>query len=313
MTRRLRMIFSMILAVMLCVVFSMPSLAFEADEPAPEAEPEEVMVTEPAPEPTVTISAPVEIAVIPDEDWGSVGPEAIANVFTPAVTEEAESGGDTEPEETPGPAETAAAEPQEAPETPEPAGNEPLTDAEEMSAEDQPAEEMPVAEQPAEETPETEPPAADTPEEDTEGEETDETVTENQPAAEEPVQEFPEEVIPDGEETEEVSEEPEEGPEEPEEGPEEPEEAPEELEAATEPETARVTVTVEISMIDDTIMRLLAVVNDPEGRDFLYQWQVSEDSGMTYTDIPEANTDELKVELTDENITDMWRVKVQAV
>ena len=306
MTRRLRMIFSMILAVMLCVVFSMPSLAFEADEPAPEAEPEEVMVTEPAPEPTVTISAPVEIAVIPDEDWGSVGSEAIANVFTPAVTEEAESGSDTEPEETPAPMDTPEAETAAAPETPGPAGTETLTDAEEMSAEDQPAEETPAEEQPAGETPETEPPAADTPEEDTAGEETDETVTENQPAVEEPVQEFPEEVIPDGEETEEVSEEPEEGPEDVEEDSEDPETVP-------EPETARVTVTVEISMIDDTIMRLLAVVSDPEGRDFLYQWQVSEDSGMTYTDIPEANTDELKVELTDENITDMWRVKVQAV
>ena len=71
MTQRLRMILLMILAVMLCVVFSMPSLAFEAEEPVQEAEPEEVTVTEPAPEPTVTISAPVEIAVIPDEDWGS--------------------------------------------------------------------------------------------------------------------------------------------------------------------------------------------------------------------------------------------------
>ena len=91
MTRRIRMILLMILAVMLCVVFSMPSLAFEAEEPVQEAEPEEVTVTEPAPEPTVTISAPVEIAVMPDEDWGSVGPEALANLFTPAVTEEAEN------------------------------------------------------------------------------------------------------------------------------------------------------------------------------------------------------------------------------
>ena len=86
-------------------------------------------------------------------------------------------------------------------------------------------------------------------------------------------------------------------------------------EPESEPETekARVTVKVEISMIDETVMRLLAVVDDPEGREFLYQWQVSEDSGMTYTDIPEATTDELKVELTDENISDMWRVRVQAI
>ena len=91
------------------------------------------------------------------------------------------------------------------------------------------------------------------------------------------------------------------------------EEDPEDPEAVPEPEKARVTVTVEISMIDETVMRLLAVVDDPEGREFLYQWQVSEDSGMTYTDIPEATTDELKVELTDENISDMWRVRVQAI
>ena len=66
-------------------------------------------------------------------------------------------------------------------------------------------------------------------------------------------------------------------------------------------------------MIDENVMRLLAVVNDPEGRDFLYQWQVSEDRGITYTDIQEATTDELKVELNDENINDMWRVRVQAI
>ena len=312
MTRRLRMIFSMILAVMLCVVFSMPSLAFEADEPAPEAEPEEVNMTEPAPEPTVTISAPVEIAVIPDDDWGSVQP-GYASMVMAATTEKAMNSETVEPEETPAPADTPVAEPEDAPETPASVDT-PVAEPEDVPETPAPVETEPaaVAEEeapadlPAEETPETDQPAADTPEEDTAGEETDETVTENQPAAEEPVQEFPEEVIPDGEETEEVSEEPEEGPEDVEEDSEDPETVP-------EPETARVTVTVEISMIDDTIMRLLAVVNDPEGRDFLYQWQVSEDSGMTYTDIPEANTDELKVELTDENITDMWRVKVQAV
>ena len=96
-------------------------------------------------------------------------------------------------------------------------------------------------------------------------------------------------------------------------GGEEPEEESAEPEATPEPEKPRVTVRVEISMIDETVMRLLAVVNDPEGRDFLYQWQVSEDRGITYTDIQEATTDELKVELTDENINDMWRVRVQAI
>lgn len=295
MTRRLRMIFSMILAVMLCVVFSMPSLAFEADEPAPEAEPEEVNMTEPAPEPTVTISAPVEIAVIPDDDWGSVQP-GYASMVMAATTEKAMNSEAVEPEETPAPTDTPVAEPEDAPETPAPVETEPAAVAEEETP----------ADQPAEETPETDQAAADIPEEDTTGEEPDEPVTESQPDVGETAQETPEDEILDGEDQEEAPEEPEEGPEDVEEDSEDPETVP-------EPETARVTVTVEISMIDDTIMRLLAVVNDPEGRDFLYQWQVSEDSGMTYTDIPEANTDELKVELTDENITDMWRVKVQAV
>ncbi len=295
MTRRLRMIFSMILAVMLCVVFSMPSLAFEADEPAPEAEPEEVNMTEPAPEPTVTISAPVEIAVIPDDDWGSVQP-GYASMVMAATTEKAMNSEAVEPEETPAPEDAPVAEPEDVPETPAPVETEPAAVAEEEAP----------ADLPAEETPETDQAAADIPEEDTTGEAPDEPVTESKPDAGETAQEAPEEEILDGEDQEEAPEEPEEGPEDEEEDSEDPETVP-------EPETARVTVTVEISMIDETVMRLLAVVNDPEGRDFLYQWQVSEDCGMTYTDIPEANTDELKVELTDENITDMWRVKVQAV
>ena len=323
------MIFSMILAVMLCVVFSMPSLAFEADEPAPEAEPEEVNMTEPAPEPTVTISAPVEIAVIPDDDWGSVQPD-YASMVMAATTEKAMNSEAVEPEETPAPTDTPVTEPEDAPETPAsvdtpvaepedapetPASvDTPVAEPEDVPETPAPVETEPatVAEEeapadlPVEETPETDQPAADIPEEDTTGEAPDEPVTESKPDAGETAQEAPEEEILDGEDQEEA-------PEEPEEGPENPEEASEDPETAPEPETARVTVTVEISMIDETVMRLLAVVNDPEGRDFLYQWQVSEDCGMTYTDIPEANTDELKVELTDENITDMWRVKVQAV
>ena len=312
MTRRLRMIFSMILAVMLCVVFSMPSLAFEADEPAPEAEPEEVNMTEPAPEPTVTISAPVEIAVIPDDDWGSVQP-GYASMVMAATTEKAMNSEAVEPEETPAPTDTPVTEPEDAPETPASVDT-PVAEPEDVPETPAPVETEPAAvaeeeapaELPAEETPETDQPAADIPEEDTTGEEPDEPVTESQPDAGETAQEAPEEEILDGEDQEEA-------PEEPEEGPEDVEEDSEDPETVSEPETARVTVTVEISMIDETVMRLLAVVNDPEGRDFLYQWQVSEDCGMTYTDIPEANTDELKVELTDENITDMWRVKVQAV
>ena len=268
MTKHIRMIFSMILAVMLCVVFSIPCLAFEADEPVPEVEPEETAVTEPAPEPTVTVSAPVEIEVIPDDDWGSVEPGYAAMVMA-ATMEKAMNSETIEPEETPAPTDILVDEPDAAPDTSEPVETEPVTAAEEEPQTEQLEGEIPAAD------------AVD--------EEPDETVTLEQTDTEEPVQNIPEE-----ENT--VEEHPEEKPEE------------------TVPEMApHVTVTVEVSMISGNLMYLQAVVNDPEGRDFLYQWQVSEDCGMTYMDIPEANTDELKVELTDENITDMWRVKVQAV
>ena len=268
MTRQIRMIFSMILAVMLCVVFSIPSLAFEADEPAYEAETEETAVTEPAPEPIVTVSAPVEIEVISDDDWGSVEPGYAAMVMA-ATTEKAMNSEVIEPEETPAPTDIPVDEPDAVPEASGPVETEPVTAAEEEPETDQPAEEIPTAD------------AAD--------EEPDETVTTDQIDTEEPVQDIPEEENTDEER---------------------PEEKPEDTVLETE---THVTVTVEVSMISDNLMYLQAVVNDPEGRDFLYQWQVSEDSGMTYMDIPEANTDELKVELTDDNINDMWRVRVEAV
>ena len=285
MTRRLRMILTMILAVMLCVVFSIPSLAFEADNLLQETVPAEETMTTPAPEPTVTVSPPVEIAVIEDEDWGNVGPEKLDVTVTPAAAEETLSGGETEPEapdlqedllaEEETAAEPAAAEPETAPE-------------EELPAADQQQETEPAAENTVEE------PAAENTAEEPAGK-----IAEEQPIpdAAEPAD------LPDADESGEGSSD--------EANPEEEETA--EPESEPETEKARVTVKVEISMIDETVMRLLAVVDDPEGREFLYQWQVSEDSGMTYTDIPEATTDELKVELTDENISDMWRVRVQAI
>ena len=73
------------------------------------------------------------------------------------------------------------------------------------------------------------------------------------------------------------------------------------------------TVSVVITMVDDNVMQLNAVINDPEGRNYEYQWQVSEDGGKTYSDIPEAKEDKLQIELTDENLGYMWRVWVRAV
>ena len=59
-------------------------------------------------------------------------------------------------------------------------------------------------------------------------------------------------------------------------------------------------------------MALTAVVNDPEGREYSYQWQVSEDGGQNFTDIENATTAEIEVLLNEENINNLWRVKVQA-
>ena len=65
-----------------------------------------------------------------------------------------------------------------------------------------------------------------------------------------------------------------------------------------------------VSMEDEFTMKLHAVVNDPEGRQFIYQWQVSEDGGQNYSDIEEATKAELDVELNAENINNLWRVRV---
>ena len=66
-------------------------------------------------------------------------------------------------------------------------------------------------------------------------------------------------------------------------------------------------------MVDEDTMKLHAVVNDPEGRQYIYQWQVSEDGGESFLDILGATADELQVELTEDNRNDMWRIWIQAV
>ena len=78
-----------------------------------------------------------------------------------------------------------------------------------------------------------------------------------------------------------------------------------------ETETGKVTVTVLTSMSNETEMKLEAVVNDPLNRDFLYQWQVSEDGGANYRDMENETNANLSVELTEDNIHNLWRVKVQ--
>lgn len=74
----------------------------------------------------------------------------------------------------------------------------------------------------------------------------------------------------------------------------------------------QVTVSVKSSLKAQGEMALTAVVNDPEGREYSYQWQVSEDGGQNFTDIENATTAEIEVLLNEENINNLWRVKVQA-
>ena len=84
-------------------------------------------------------------------------------------------------------------------------------------------------------------------------------------------------------------------------------------EEAAEEEIAEVTVTIITTMTGENEMKLSAVVNDPEGRTYAFQWQESEDGGETYADMEDATASELDVLLTDENIEHLWRVRVQAI
>ena len=80
-----------------------------------------------------------------------------------------------------------------------------------------------------------------------------------------------------------------------------------------EEENPQITVTVKATLVEDNIMVLDAIVDDPEGRSFTYQWQVSEDGGLTYMDIEDATEAELRIELTEENMHDLWRVRVETI
>jgi hypothetical protein len=78
-------------------------------------------------------------------------------------------------------------------------------------------------------------------------------------------------------------------------------------------EASKVTVKVTASMRDNNLMHLKAEVQDPEGKDYNYQWQVSVDGGDNYEDVEDAEEDFLDVELDEENMMNLWRVKVHAV
>jgi len=150
--------------------------------------------------------------------------------------------------------------------------------------------EKPAAEEPAQENaPETAEDVTET-EEESPAEATEETKTSTEESAEETKEETVEETA---EETV--------------------EETQEETEEESEETASKVVVKVTASMRNENLMHLKAEVQDPEGKDYNYQWQVSVDGGDNYEDVEDAEEDFLDVELDEENMMNLWRVKVHAV
>ena len=308
MNRQTRAGLSVVLAAVLSVLLCIASFAEEETGLLPEQEPAADAAATPAV--TETISPPVIIQEIQDEDYGTVEPEVIAantpamtgtfdDLFTPGpdetetlpgevsaavtpVAENAEEG--TEPEAESDQAEPGQTEPEAAEEV---SVNGETGGEEEPMTEESSGQEAPVTSADEEEktTAGEEAAPGDTGEEEpTSDDGVEEITAEEEPAGDDRAEEIAAEEEPAGEETE-----------------------------PTQAEEVRVTVSVEITMVDDNVMQLNAVINDPEGRNYEYQWQVSEDGGKTYSDIPEAKEDKLEIELTDENLGYMWRVWVRAL
>ncbi len=81
----------------------------------------------------------------------------------------------------------------------------------------------------------------------------------------------------------------------------------------TKETTPEVVVKVTASMRSENLMHLKAHIEDPNGNDYNYQWQVSVDGGENYEDVEDAEEDFFDVELDEENVSNLWRVKVHAV
>ena len=84
-------------------------------------------------------------------------------------------------------------------------------------------------------------------------------------------------------------------------------------EDAVEDAVSKVTVKVNASIRNENLLHLKAVVDDPENNEYDYQWQVSIDGGESYVDVEDQNEDFLDVELDEENMNNLWRVKVHSV
>ena len=69
---------------------------------------------------------------------------------------------------------------------------------------------------------------------------------------------------------------------------------------------------VEAVMVSDNEMKLKAKVNAPEGSVLSFQWQVSQDNGQNYSNIENATASEILVTLAESDMTNLWRVRVEA-
>ena len=91
------------------------------------------------------------------------------------------------------------------------------------------------------------------------------------------------------------------------------EEVPEATEEQTEKKPSKISVSVRASLRGENLMHLKAIVNGPEDSEYDYQWQVSVDGGESYEDMEDQNEDWMDIELDEENVNNLWRVRVHTI
>ena len=284
MTMKLMKIFALVMACMMVLFISAAAYADEVPAKAETAE-EEILEPEEAETEGVEEFDDDDLVEI-DDDWGYVSPEVIEQ-HTPEMTQEFIHADDPDwqPKE-----ETAA--------TPEPVA-EPAPEVQETVEEPAENKAAESTETPADVTDEDKAESVDVTENQAEDQAEEETKEENaEPGEEENVESTEEENF---ESTEEENVEPTE------------EENVEPTEEENTEEASKVTVKVTASMRSDNLMHLKAVVDDPEGHEYEYQWQVSVDGGENYEDCEDQTEEFMDVELDEENASNIWRVRVHAV
>lgn len=280
MTEKIRKILSLVLALMLATFVFASSFAETAEDP----------------------DDGEDLVSFEDDYNGYVAADVIKE-HTPAMTSELIHADDSKYDQKAEDEQPAAAEPSaDAVKEAETVESEPVTAADAELPEDAAEEETAENKVTASEADETEPDVMEEDPEVQEGAEPEESTEEESGSAEETdpdaTDEDPE--AQEGEEPEETEDESD-GEEETE-GEDEEEEDPDQI-----------VVSVEIVMISENEMKLVATVKGGEEMEYLFQWQVSEDEGESFADIEDETRNELIVELTEENIDNLWRVRVEPV